>query len=251
MNNIDEKIKIALKKEVENIYPDENMLYTIKNLSYYKEETSMKKFRFLKTALLCVAVCTAITTIVSANAIIRSISSHSNTYEEITHYPSESELAKYINFTPSYPEKLGKYDFKSCTPVHNSALDSDDNIIAEYTGMNFTYSTDKGILTLDTDFRSAEPSKNSVMSEHNGIEVFYNKYLYKAVPADYRPSAEEEKLESNGKLQIGYGSDKIETMPVQSAVWEKDGISYCLLDMGTEIDENEFIGFAEQIIDIE
>ena len=249
MNNLDKEIKKSLLKASENIYPNDNILNSVKLLSY-EEDKKMKNFKFLKPILICAFACIAVTAIVTANGIVKSIVSHSSKDEEIEHYPSQAELKEYINFMPSYPEKLGEYAFKSCVPVYTSDRDENDDIISEYTGMNFMYDTDKGILCLDTSPRTSVPSPDSEIIEYSDIKIFYKNSLYKSVPTDYKPSSEEKKLESEGKLQIGYGSDKIETISTQSAIWEKDGISYCLMDMGVETDKSEFIGFAEQIIDM-
>lgn len=248
-SNFDKRIKAALDEAVKDILPPDDMLYSIKNIS--AEEQKMKKFDPIKTAVVCIAAVMALSVGVIGAGKLLYIESHSSILEAINHFPTEKELDKIIDYKPRYIEKLGKYDFESCVPVHSSNIGENGEKLDNYTGMSFEYKTEKGILVLDTDPKPMEINENiSEILEYNGIKYYYSSYLYKTVPPDYQLTEEDEKLQKEGKLQIGVGSDKVEEMNNQSICWEQDGISYCLLDMGVGIDKTEFESMAKSIIDI-
>ena len=48
---------------------------------------------------------------------------------------------------------------------------------------------------------------------------------------------------------IGYGSDKVSEEQTQNIIWVDNGITYDLLDIGAEIDKNDLIEMAKQVID--
>ncbi len=248
-SKFDNLIKTGLNKASGDIFPPEDMLYRIKNFSA-AEENKMKKLNPLKTVILCTAAVLALSAgVIGAGKAVLT-ESHSSLLERIDHLPTQNELEKIIDFKPKYKEKLGKYDFESCVPVHSNDVGENGEDLGNYTGMSFKYKTDKGILALDTDPKSMRLEDSELeISEHNGVKYYYNSYLYKCVPPDYQPTDEEKELEKEGKLQIGVGSDRVETQNCQSICWEQDGVSYCLLDMDVEIDKNEFEDMAKSIID--
>lgn len=246
----DSKIKNALDEAVKDISPSEDLLYSIKNLSV-REDIKMKKARPVKLILTCALILGVFTVGAIGAGKIASVESHSSLLEEVTHFPSKDEVKQMAGFVPAYAERLGKFVFKSCVPVHSSDIDEAGNNLGDHTGINFTYKTDKGILSLSADPKPLRIEKYTERSEHNGTDIYYHKIAYKFVPPDYELTDEDKALKEMDKLEISYGSDKVETMDTQSLIWERGGITYCLLDMDVQIDKTDFEKMAYQLIDTE
>ncbi len=248
-SNFDKKIKTGLYEAVKDVIPPEDMLYRIKNFSA-AEENKMKKLTPIKIAVFCIAAVMALSVGVIGAGKILYVESHSTPAEEITHFPTHSELDKIIDYDPRYTETLGKYAFDYCVPVHSSNVGENGEHLGNYTGMSFGYKTDKGILVLDTDTSPLETAENSEISEYKGVKYYYHNILYKFVPTDYVLTEEDKAKQEAGELEISYGSDKVELKNCQSVCWQQDNVTYCLLDMGVEINKNEFIDMAKSVIDV-
>ena len=69
------------------------------------------------------------------------------------------------------------------------------------------------------------------------------------MPVDYEKTEEDLKLESEGKLQIGYGADEISEDTMQSVSWYEDGISYSILNSNyNDVSKEDMIKMAKDII---
>lgn len=242
---MDSKIKKALQLKADEISASESVLFEIKN--NLKERKNMKKTSF--RILIAVAAMCIIGTVGTIGAgKIATISSHSSHLDEIKEFPAQQELKKYIDFTPKYTETLGGYKFLYAIPVDSTASDSDGNKIGDYKEMNFSYDVGKGDLSLSASPRMVEDFENMEKINLDGVDLYYSKLANKFVPPDYVPTEEEEKLVESGELNIGYGSDKIEEKNSQSIFWVEDGIQYTLFEMGTDIQKDELISMAKEVI---
>ena len=249
-SEFDNRIKKVLNDAANEVSPPEDMLYRIKNFSA-AEENKMKRFNPFKTAVVCIAAVMALTVGVIGAGKLMYVESHSTTAEEIDHFPTQNELDKVIDFKPRYTEKLGQYDFDYCLPVHSSNIGENGEHLNDYTGMSFNYKTDKGILALDTDTSPLELGEADCdISEYNGVKYYYHNTMFKFVPTDYKLTDEDKAKQDAGELEISYGSEEVELKQSQSICWEQDGVSYCLLDLGVEIDKDKFIDMAKSIIDV-
>ena len=65
--------------------------------------------------------------------------------------------------------------------------------------------------------------------EIGGVTVRYHYSVYMAVPADYRPTPEEEAQVASGELQIGYGSDAVQVNPFTDIGFVSGDVRYTLL----------------------
>ena len=135
--------------------------------------------------------------------------------------------------------------------LKGSDLDENGAHISDYTGMSFSYLTDKGILVLDTDTQPLRLGEEDELTEYNGVKYYYNNTLFKFVPTDYQLTDEDKAMQEAGEIEISYGSEEVEVKQSQSICWEQDGVSYCLLDLGGEIDKNEFTDMAKSVMDMQ
>ncbi len=251
-NRIDNDIKKALDIKVQDVNASDDLLTSIKHqLQEERKIENMKKLKFtpktiLVSALLTVALATGV---IASSGLGGGIISHSDKREAINHYPTSSEVEKVVNYSPKFVEDLQGYKFKSAQPSESSDLDEAGNEISSQKEISFYYETDKGILNLNTSQVVRENDAKGEPISYKGITLYYSSYTYKAVPPDYVVTEEDKKLEESGKLMIGYGSDKISEEKTQNIIWVDNGITYDLLDMGAEIDKNDLIEMAKQVID--
>lgn len=75
------------------------------------------------------------------------------------------------------------------------------------------------------------------------------KYTNKLVPPDYKLTDEDKKAKENGELVFSYGSDKVEIIEVQSAVWTEDGVHYLLMQMDGKLSADELADMAAEAIE--
>ena len=74
-------------------------------------------------------------------------------------------------------------------------------------------------------------------------------YLF--LPPDAEPSAEDQKLEQEGKLYISYGTDEEVHEMYQMVSWEEDGLSYMLSTFSDAYGFEDLIQMAQEVIDTE
>lgn len=65
--------------------------------------------------------------------------------------------------------------------------------------------------------------------EYKGIQISARADNYLFLPPDAKPSAEDAKLEEEGKLYISYGSSEEERMVYKHVIWKEDGVRYMLM----------------------
>lgn len=248
INNTDKAIKETLYNKSKNLEAPDYLLNTIKNQVYNKENT-MKKHKFTARTILAASFLTIIlVTGVIASGGLAYIQSSSDSRNAIDHYPTIEEVQREVNYVPKYPKTLGGYKFDTAQPSKSEDIDETHNVLNSYNDIGFYYKTDKGILTLDTTKAVRENDKTGESINYKGLTLYYNSIIYKAVPPDYIETSEDKEKISKGELTIGYGADKITEEKTQNILWVENGITYNLLDMGVEIDKNDFINMAKEVI---
>lgn len=248
INNTDKAIKETLYNKSKNLEAPDYLLNTIKNQVYNKENT-MKKHKFTARTILAASFLTIIlVTGVIASGGLAYIQSSSDSRNAIDHYPTIEEVQREVNYVPKYPKALGKYEFYTAQPYKTNDMDETNNVINSYNDISFYYKTNKGTLSLDATKAIRESDNTGESINYKGLTLYYNSIIYKAVPTDYIETNEDKERESKGELTIGYGADKITEEKTQNILWVENGITYNLLDMGVEIDKNDFINMAKEVI---
>ncbi|HBE85331.1 MAG TPA: hypothetical protein DDW53_07645 [Lachnoclostridium sp.] len=79
------------------------------------------------------------------------------------------------------------------------------------------------------------------------LKACEDNYLF--LPPDANPSAEDSKLEEDGKLMISYGSDKEERKIFRYVNWSENGMEYSLSSFD-DLSCDDLIGMAKEVIDV-
>lgn len=249
----DDEIRKALHNKSDDISLRADLFNDIKK-SMEKENNNMKKFinSPKKVIILGLAICTFISVGVIGAGRITSVVGHSSILDEIKHYPTLSELSEVIDYEPKYVEKLGDYEFDFASPGHSQEQDDSGSTVHEYDDVTFWYKTNEGILTLST-HPEFTPEDHDLTHEkeieHNGVKLYYSAIKYKFVPPDYELTDEDKKLMEAKELEISYGSQEIENKNTQAVVWSEDGIVYCISAMDVDINEEDIVNMAKQVVD--
>ena len=150
-----------------------------------------------------------------------------------------------FRFLPAYERQVGfpvsaveefsnGYRFQELSLIHNQVVDEGGNPMAEYPGLNLRYEKAGApdlYLAVEPAALSNEENAPAATEtrEIDGVAVRYHYSVYMAVPADYRPTPEEEARVASGELQIGYGSDAVQVNPFADIGFVLDDTRYTLL----------------------
>lgn len=83
----------------------------------------------------------------------------------------------------------------------------------------------------------------------NGIALSYRLDHYRLMPADYKLTAEDAQWEQQPGNHISYGSDAKEEQDVAFLCWEKDGVSYSIMDPGARVSANTLFSVAQELLE--
>jgi len=223
-----------------------------------KEKNSMNKsfhFRGVKPIVLVgLILILSVATCFAASKITSLVSMSTDSFD---HFPTSQEVEKAVNYVPDYIESFSNgFHFKEASINQTEALDNDNNKVSDFKGITFHYTNDneqKGqFLTLSTDPENSgttgEIGPNEEVIRDGNLDLVYSKVQFKVVPEGYTPTEEEQQKMDQGILWISYGSDEIEITDIQYVKWVRGGIVYNLLDHGWNIDKDELVDMAKEVI---
>ncbi|MEA4815767.1 MAG: hypothetical protein VB120_02800 [Lachnospiraceae bacterium] len=232
----------------------ESALYSLENKENDKMKEKIRSMKLRKGAIVAIAATFIIGTTVFATGKITSFLSISSSTPEYTSMPTEKQIEKDAGMSPKLLEAFENgYSFDSAKAINKQALDEEDNIMKEFKSVGITYKNTEGILNLfmesDADYNGDENSK--IVCTYEGIDLNYFSYINKIVPSDYEMTKQDKEDETSGKYIFSFGSQEVEISEIQSIRWIDGGISYSLLGIDSELGEEDLIGMAKEIIDVE
>ena len=83
----------------------------------------------------------------------------------------------------------------------------------------------------------------------NGIVLSYRLDHYRFMPADYKLTDEDARWEQQPGNYISYGSEEKEEEDVAFLCWEKDGVSYSIMDPGARVSVNALFSAARELLE--
>lgn len=254
---LEKKIRNALEKKAKEAHVDSLTSQRIQANVYgaIEEERNMKRKNWKKTAIAAAAIC--ILGSITAMAVGRPayISSHSSHDEEIRSYGEAIEKQKSFDAQAKSVESFSNgYTFKMAIPKHEEIHDEDHNTMESSVSMAYTYGKEgmndvvlSASRIAGSMSRTDSQASDRVLKLGNGVELVFSTLVNKFVPPDYEITEEEKKLQEEGKLNVGYGSDQVEIRNSESVIWVQDGISYCLFMFGDDLSAEEMLRMAKEI----
>ena len=256
----DKSIKEALRRKADEIAPTERLFERINMEINENERKTILMNRYFNFKRVKPVVIITLVLILSAATVfaatrVTSLVSHSS--EEFNKFPTVSQVEKAINYVPDYIEKFDNgFYFDSASVSDTAALDSDNNTVNESKGIAFFYTRDTAkkdqLMSLNADPEgpgiSGEQGLNEEVIENGEYDLVYSQVTFKVVPPSYTPTEEENQLMEQGVLWISCGSEEVEISNLQYVSWAKDGIVYNLMDKGYDLEKDELLGMAKEVI---
>lgn len=249
---LEKKIRAALEKKSEEARVDALTSRRIRANVYKRieEERNMKHRNWKKAVVAAAAICVFGTITAVALKKPAYISSHSNLNEIVKDYETAKNMMHGFDASVKIVEEFSNgYKFKEAVPKYEATHDEEHDTLEQGTSMSFTYEK-KGMeeVVLSGD-RLTVPSSNpdAVLALGDGTELRYNRLTNKFVPPDYTPTEEELKLQEEGKLNIGYGSDQVEEKISVNVTWAQDGVTYSLFSFNGSLTAEEMFQMAKEV----
>ncbi|MBQ8002406.1 MAG: hypothetical protein IJ297_03075 [Clostridia bacterium] len=206
-----------------------------------------------KTKIALVAICATLIlgiTAFAASGIITTWYSSSSLADEFYELPESEKIVDEIGYEVVLIEDFENgYAFSRGHVVNNRLADDGNNTVEKFKSTTFYYEKDNDRVIYSQDkFEADMPFDGDVVYSENGVDIYYNTFVNKFVPADYELTEDDKKAEKNGELVFSYGTDTVEIITVQSVSFEKDGIRHSLMQMDGKLDKMELAEMAVEII---
>lgn len=249
---LEKKIRTALEKKSEEARVDALTRRRIRASVYERieEERNMKHTNWKKTVVAAAAICVFGTITAVALKKPAYISSHSSINEVVRDYGTAKDMMHGFDASVKTVKEFSNgYTFKEAVPKYEATHDEEHNTLEQGTSMSFSYEK-KGMedVVLSGD-RLTVPGSNpdAVLVLADGTELRYHRLANKFVPPDYTPTEEELKLQEEGKLNIGYGSDQVEEKTSVNVSWVQDGVTYSLFSFNGSLTAEEMFQMAKEV----
>lgn len=207
-----------------------------------------------RLAAVALVAAVAITGAVAANGIVAYTFGGSWSNERMDYEETQAELIG----GAKVPEAFANgFAFDRGVHVYGGEKDENGNTLREWTDIEAEYKRDGVKLNLNTGEvhddstdtnAEADAYAYDEVREIGDVTVEYKENLYKGVPADYEPTAEEQAAVGAGDLQIGYGADEVTEQNYQFLRWEQDGVAYTLTGFDLGMTADELFDMAAEII---
>lgn len=254
----DDRLKQVINSELDRIQPDARAENRCLEEIHKKIEMRSKIMRFNKKKMVAAlaAICT-ITVLGTATAIaggkITSLMSSSSRNEAVHSKDelvrlAESQMGTVPKLIDTFSNGLA-FNEGSVTKVQG--MDENQNPLITYPELYAGYGENNRVSLGIYQHQDMIPQESSAPKKQ---EVYKNITLtacednYLFLPLDAKPSAEDSKLEEEGKLMISYGSDKEERKVYRYVNWNENGMEYSLSSFD-DLSCDDLIAMAREVID--
>lgn len=204
-----------------------------------------------RLAAVALVAAVAVTGAVAGNGIVAYTFGSSWSNEHMNYEEAQAELTDGAKLPESF---ANGFVFENAVHEYGGEKDEDGNVLREWTKIDVEYERDGTTLHLGTgeaydDDMTVDTSRFDDTREIGDITVQYSADDYKAVPADYEPTAEEQAAVEAGDLQIGYGASEVTVQQYQFLRWEQNGVYYTLSGFDLDMTADEMFQMAQEIIE--
>ena len=255
---MDDRLKQVIKAELDRIQPDARAENRCLGEIHKKIEMRSRIMRFNKKKMVAAlaAMCT-ITVLGTVTAIaggkITSLMS-SSSRNEIVHSKNElirlaeSQMGTVPKLVDGFSNGLA-FNEGSMTMV--KGMDENQNLLIAYPELYAGYGeNNRASLDIyqhqDMVLQESSAAIKQEVYKDITLEAHEDNYLF--LPPDVKPSAEDSKLEEEGKLMISYGSDKEERKVYRYVNWNENGMEYSLSSFD-DLSCDDLIVMAREVVD--
>lgn len=203
-----------------------------------------------RLAAVALVAAVAVTGAVAMNGIAAYTFGGSSSNERMSYEQTQAALTDGAKLPEAFSNGFA---FDRGVHVYGGEKDKDGNVLREWTDIEAEYTRDGAKLNLVTgaardDGTTGDSERYDETREVGGVTVQYKENLYKGVPADYQPTAGEQAAVDAGELQIGYGTETVETYAYQFLRWQQDGVVYTLAGFDLGMTADELFAMAGEVI---
>ncbi|HIQ73041.1 MAG TPA: hypothetical protein IAA51_01285 [Candidatus Cottocaccamicrobium excrementipullorum] len=223
------------------------------NVGERKKMMNGSKKRIVIAAAAMVAAAGSITAIGAGRiAFLSSSTYRDQAIRDFDQLKAEGEKA--LGQIPKLKESLGGgQTFSEGYVSQVNAMDDSGNLVGTYPEVSIIYDGTAEInMSVSKPLEGAENGvqAHQVTETYQGIVLEGDEVDYLFLPPDATPSAEDQKLEEEGKLMISYGTDQEERKVFKNVSWEEDGLHYLLLT-DQDVTLSQLMDMAGEIIDVQ
>lgn len=225
---------------------------TLNNLTEEKEKVKMKKMTLRKGLVFAAITVLALSTTALAAGKLASITSMSNTAYKT--FPTAQKISNDIGIEPQLVANFDNgFAFSIGSIATNKDRDEDGNVMREYKSVTLNY-TNGNAMVIVTMSGATPNNQDAIAGDKNtykDIELEYSSHISKSVPDDYIMTEQDKKDVESGKYTFNTGGENITSKKVHVVAWQKDNISYRIMEMGETLDQQGLLNMAYKIIDSE
>lgn len=261
-DGFDDQLTKILKTEMDNVNPSwklKDKIYKEIELSenhQLQEVSHMKHFTMKKIAILAACLCLLLSTGAFAAGKIFTYTSHSylSGDDYSTNWKDVDSLKKKAGIDTAVKKEFSNgYKFDSVNIINTSADDESGNSVKSFKELDITYKKGKADINLtivkSSDIEMPADDEFDQSKTVGDVTFKYAMNTMKFVPADYKPTAQDEKAMEKGDYSISYGSDSIKIQNYSYVDWEKDGYHYSFGVFDTNLTADELINMAAETLE--
>lgn len=245
------------KKQWQNAFPDPTEHYhrrvevTLTSLPGEKENRMMKMNKRIAVPVMVLLFVFAFGTGLIATGTLDMLIGGSSAEPDYTSVPTAEEMEKDLGFAPTVPAMIaGDYTFEQAVIGKTKGQDENGNTLLKQKFLNCEYRNGNQSLELyiEEDHVLLKQTGELVAS-CNGTDIYYQQDTYKRLPSGYEMTAQDRADEANGTYIFSEGeTDRVYTEEVSHVTWVKDGISYDIMAIDTDLAVDDMIFAAKAII---
>ena len=190
------------------------------------------------------------TTALAANGTIKQWNGSSSSTPDFLTLPTQEQVSKYVDYDLVLPERFENgYTFTDGSIVTNELVNETGHAVETFYTIDLRY--EKNGDTVHFEQMKCRPdlyNGGTVIASKDGIDIHYQTYTNKLVPADYEMTADDQKAEKDGTLVFSWGADTIRLAQVQSVSWETNGIHYLLLQIDGALSAEDLANMAKELM---
>ena len=228
MNDFDFLLRRALQNRAQDAPANPYLLQRIQ--TEYDQRKEHKKMKITAKRIIAIAAALCLLT-ASCCAAVQYAFIESHYTADITAYADLADAEKEVGFDAKYVEAFSN-GFRFIRGGAGVNIDA-DGVETEF--LSIIYQDDQG--------RPISLRIEPVLDVADG----YSAQLYKVVPPDYRPTAEDAAMEASGEVVLSYGGDEVKTQTCESYYWQDGGLHYCLVGFDLNLGEAKLASMAEEI----
>ena len=218
--------------------------------------SKMMKFKIKKALSVMIAAAALLAlsvTVFAFSGMIGMVRGYSSSKPEYLSLPDAQTCLKDAGYVPALVEAFDNgFIFQNGSLIRQELVGEGNAVVERYKSFDFTYTRDGETLELVQEKYQSDTGTglNSTRLELDGTELWYSSSVYKSVPLDYEPTAEELEAQDAGTLSFGFSdiNASIEDHTIQTLYWQIDDMHYVLYQMDGTLSVDALAEMAGEIL---